>query len=70
MARSFSDAPKRTGRGRPSTGGRDPMVGARFPPELAARVDAWARKTDVGIRRADATRRLVKNGLKAKGKAR
>jgi hypothetical protein len=43
------------------------MIGARFPPELTARVDAWAAKTDGGIPRADAIRRLVELGL-AKGK--
>lgn len=46
------------------------MVGARFPPELTNRVDAWATKIDGGISRADAIRRLVEIGLKAKGKAR
>jgi hypothetical protein len=65
MAKSITDIPKR--RGRPSTGGRDPMIGARFPPELTARVDAWAGKIDGGIPRADAIRRLVELGLKAKG---
>jgi hypothetical protein len=44
------------------------MIGARFPPELTARVDAWASKIDGGIPRADAIRRLVELGLKAKGK--
>ncbi len=46
------------------------MIGARFPPELTARVDAWANKTEGGIPRADAIRRLVELGLKAKGKTR
>jgi hypothetical protein len=40
------------------------MVGARFPPELTAAVDAWAAK--VGTSRADAIRRLVELGLKAR----
>jgi hypothetical protein len=44
------------------------MIGARFPPKLTARVDAWAAKVDGGIPRADAIRRLVELGLKAKGK--
>jgi hypothetical protein len=44
------------------------MVGARFPPELTARVDAWAAKIDGGIPRADAIRRLVELGLNARGK--
>jgi hypothetical protein len=67
MAKSISDIPKK--RGRPPTGGRDPMIGARFPQELTARVDAWAKQTDGGIPRADAIRRLVELGL-SKGKAR
>ena len=46
------------------------MIGARFPSELTARVDAWAAKVDGGIPRADAIRRLVEVGLKAKSKAR
>jgi hypothetical protein len=44
------------------------MIGARFPLELIARVDAWAAKVDGGIPRADAIRRLVELGLKSKGK--
>jgi hypothetical protein len=68
MAKSIMDIPKK--RGRPSTGGRDPMIGARFPPELIARVDAWAAKLDGGIPRADAIRRLVELGLKARARAR
>jgi hypothetical protein len=66
MAKSITDIPKK--RGRPPTGGRDPMIGARFPPELTARVDAWARRTDGGIPRADAIRRLVELGLAKGGK--
>jgi hypothetical protein len=46
------------------------MIGARFPPELTARVDAWAAKVDGGIPRADAIRRLVELGLKRRAKAR
>jgi hypothetical protein len=65
MVKSIKDIPKK--RGRPATG-KDPMVGARFPPELTARVDAWAAKVDGGIPRADAIRRLVELGLNAKGK--
>jgi hypothetical protein len=68
MAKSITDIPKK--RGRPPTGGRDPMIGARFPPELTARVDGWAAKLDGGIPRADAIRRLVELGLKAKAKSR
>lgn len=46
------------------------MVGARFPTELIAAVDSWAAKSDEKMTRAEAIRRLVELGLKAKGKAR
>ena len=65
MAKSIKDMPKK--RGRPPTG-KDPMVGARFPPALTAAVDAWAYEVDGGISRADAIRRLVELGLKRKAK--
>ena len=65
MARSIKEIPKK--RGRPGTG-KDPMVGARFPPPLIASVDEWAAKAQQGVTRAEAIRRLVELGLKAKGK--
>lgn len=46
------------------------MVGARFPPALTDAVDSWAAKVGGGTSRADAIRRLVELGLKAKSKAR
>ena len=46
------------------------MVGARFPPALTEAVDTWAAKQDGNVSRAEAIRRLVEIGLKAKGKAR
>ncbi|MFO1158498.1 MAG: hypothetical protein U1E60_06640 [Reyranellaceae bacterium] len=55
--------------GRPATG-KDPMVGARFPPSLTASVDAWAAKADGDIQGAEAIRRVVELGLQAKGKGR
>lgn len=67
MAKSIKEIPKK--RGRPATG-KDPMVGARFPPPLIEAVDAWAANVDGGVPRAEAIRRLVEIGLKAKGKAR
>ena len=67
MAKSINEIKKR--RGRPATG-QDPMVGARFPIELIAAVDSWAAKSDAKMTRAEAIRRLVELGLKAKGKAR
>ena len=63
MTKSIKDNPKK--RGRPATG-KDPMVGARFPTALTDAVDAWAAKQDGNVSRADAIRRLVELGLKAK----
>lgn len=66
MARSIKEIPKK--RGRPATG-KDPMVGARFPPELLAAVDAWGAASEQPMTRAEAIRRLVELGLqKGKGK--
>jgi hypothetical protein len=65
MPKSITDKPKK--RGRPSTGGRDPMIGARFPAALKEAIDKWAASNgDIG--RSEAMRRLVELGLKAKGK--
>jgi hypothetical protein len=64
MAKSITVKPKK--RGRPNTGGRDPLVGARLPPALIAAVDGWAEKADGGISRSEAIRRLVELGLKVK----
>jgi len=68
MSASIVVKPKK--RGRPSTGGRDPLVAARLPPTLTAAIDAWAAKAGDGVTRSEAIRRLVELGLKAKGKAR
>jgi hypothetical protein len=40
----------------------------RFPPSLTEAVDAWAAKAGDEITRSEAIRRLVEQGLKAKGK--
>jgi len=66
MKKSITVAPKKRGRGRPPTGGRDPHIAARMPPSLIAEVEAWAVGNDTS--RSDAFRRLVELGLKAKGK--
>ena len=50
-------------RGRPPTG-VDPLVGARFPKEDIAKIDAWAKVEKVS--RSEAIRRLVELGLKSK----
>ncbi len=47
--------------GRPATG-KDPLIGARFPPVAIAEIDAWA--TANATSRSDAIRRLVEMGLK------
>jgi hypothetical protein len=65
MAKSITAKPKK--RGRPSTGGRDPMIGARFPAALTEAIDKWgASNGEIG--RSEAMRQLVELGLKAKGK--
>jgi len=47
-------------RGRPATG-KDPMLSFRSPPELTARIDAYAERE--GLPRSGAIRRLVEKGL-------
>lgn len=66
MAKSIDEIRNR--RRRPATG-QDPMVGARFPIELIAAIDSWAAKSDATMTRAEAIRRLVELGLKAKRRA-
>jgi metal-responsive CopG/Arc/MetJ family transcriptional regulator len=41
--------------------GKDPMVAARLPPELTARIEAWAETHDVS--RSEAIRKLVEQAL-------
>jgi len=65
MKRSITEIQKR-GRGRPATG-HDPSITSRIPEEIVAAVDKWAAKNDAPTR-AEAIRRLVELGLKAKGK--
>jgi hypothetical protein len=65
MKRSITEIQKR-GRGRPATG-RDPAITSRIPQDIVAAVDKWAEKNDVSSR-AEAIRRLVEIGLKAKSK--
>lgn len=67
MKRSISDNQKKTGRGRPATG-VTPMWGVRFPEDLAAAIQAWAVEQPDSPSRAEAVRRLVELGLKAKPK--
>jgi hypothetical protein len=62
MKKSIKVASKKR-RGRPATG-KDPHIAARMPPELIARVEAWAVIN--GTSRSDAFRQLVELGLEAK----
>jgi hypothetical protein len=64
MTKSIKVAPKK--RGRPPSGGRDPIVPTRFPEDQIAAIDAWAAGQK-SITRSEAIRRLVELGLKAKG---
>ena len=59
-------APKKRGRGRPPTGGRDPHVTIRMPQALIDEADAWATSNDTA--RSDAIRRLVELGLTVRGR--
>lgn len=58
MSTSIPVEPKK--RGRPATG-RDPLVGFRAPPTLVSKLDAYAERE--GLRRSEAIRRLVEEGL-------
>lgn len=51
--------PKKRGRGRPPSGGRDPMVAVRMPTDLRDAVDRWASGQDDKPSRSEAIRRLV-----------
>ena len=66
MKKSIKVPPKKRGRGRPPTGGRDPHVTVRMPQTLIDDADAWAAANDTV--RSEAIRRLVELGLKGKMK--
>ena len=59
MAKSISVKPKR--RGRPPSGGRDPLVGLRLPPQKIAALDALA--ADWGVTRSEVIRQIVHKAL-------
>jgi hypothetical protein len=63
MKKSINDNQKR--RGRPATGPA-PMVGVRMTPEFQKPIKAWAKSQDDQPTLAEAIRRLVTLGLKAK----
>jgi hypothetical protein len=65
MAKSIRVTAKKR-RGRPATTGAGTQIGERWhDPELAA-IDAWIASTGETMTRAQAVRRLVELGLKAK----
>jgi hypothetical protein len=63
MNKSIKVAPKKRGRGRPATGGRDPHITIRMPELLIVEADAWATSNE--MTRSEAIRRLIEIGLKA-----
>jgi hypothetical protein len=63
MKKSIND--NRKIRGRPATG-TAPLVGVRMTPEFQKPIRAWAKAQDDGPSMAEAIRRLVELGLKAK----
>jgi hypothetical protein len=66
MGRSINDN-RKMARGRPATG-TTPLVGVRMTEEFQDKIKAWAKKQEDNPSLAAAVRRLVKLGLKAKGK--
>ena len=61
MGKSITVSPKKRGRGRPPSGGRDPNLPVRVPKELVAEIEDWADKNETT--RSEAIRRLIKLGL-------
>jgi hypothetical protein len=68
MAKSISVKHKNRGRGRPATG-HDPLVGVRMPPELRARIDAWAARQEDMPSLSEAIRRMVERQLASEPEA-
>ena len=64
--KSIKVRPKK--RGRPYTGGRDPLVAFAYPPDTILAVDQWAK--DNALSRSAAIRRMVEQALaiQAEGK--
>jgi Ribbon-helix-helix protein, copG family len=61
MGKSITVSPKKRGRGRPPSGGRDPNLPVRVPKELVAEIEDWADKNETT--RSEAIRRLIKLAL-------
>jgi hypothetical protein len=66
MKKSIKVTPKKRGRGRPPTGGRDPARTIRLSDEFIATIDTWGAQQDDTPNRSEAIRRLVEIGLKGK----
>lgn len=64
MAKSIRGTKKR--RGRPKTTGSGVQIGMRWQQSTLDEVDAWSARQDDAPGRAEAIRRLVELGLKAK----
>jgi hypothetical protein len=63
MKKSIKVPPKKKGRGRPPSGGRDPHVTVRMPQALIDQADIWGAEN--GATRSEAIRHLVELGLKS-----
>jgi metal-responsive CopG/Arc/MetJ family transcriptional regulator len=60
MEKSNPVEPKK--RGRPPSGGRDPLVGVRFPPAVIKAVDHVAKAK--GVTRSDVIRKAVEQSVR------
>lgn len=67
MAKSIKDN-RKIRRGRPATGGAEPLVGVRMSNALQAEIRAWAKDQSDSPKLATAVRRLVEIGLGKKAK--
>jgi hypothetical protein len=64
MAKSIEVEPKKR-RGRPFTGGKDPIVGVRMPPEERQSIEDWAAEQSPKPTLSKAVRYLAQRGLSA-----
>jgi hypothetical protein len=68
MPKSTRVVPKK--RGRPFTGGRDPVTAIRLSAEMRAAIDAWAAQQADQPPRSEAIRRMIEQVLGASKKKR
>jgi hypothetical protein len=61
MAKAITVIPRK--RGRPSKGGRDPLISLRLPQEMIAGLERWAVAN--GVSRSEAVRDLISERLSA-----